>query len=371
MGMGPPPGPHQGVSKMLNELLLNLRHSPITRRVNYLKIPCTVYQINDEGARKFNKIYDYIRSLDNLNTIVRTPSGGISIERRNFKPPMWDLRENKACIELTIILKEGMWRIQFRVAPKDEDNHGLYGSTCFKLFKSKCLEYGINLDDYVIDNGAEVKKEIEKPLIKLEREVYKNKTLFSVHHIDFHSSYPTGLINTHPEFKEPIEWMYKNRKLDNGKWKLVLNASIGYMQSIDCCNARWAQLSRDAIKDNNDRIRKLVDKLKASGRVIISYNTDGIWYLGEIYHDPVEEGPNLGQWENDHINCKFRAKSAGSYEFIDNDNKYTPVVRGFTKLDSVKSRDEWEWGDIYQEDANILIYKFIPNVGITRDGGKL
>ena len=347
--------------------LLKLKHSPITRKVNYMLIPCTAYQINDEGAHQFNKIYRWIKNQENFNQIKRTPSGGISIERRNFKPPMWDVRVNKAVIELTIILKEGCWRIQFRTTHKETDtNQNLYGSTCFKLFKSKCLEFGIDLDKYIISNGEEVKKEIESPIIKLEKSIYKDKTFSNVHHLDFHSSYPTGLINTHPEFKDAIEWMYQHRKEDNSKWKLVLNATIGYMQSVKCCNAKWAHLSRDAINDNNYRIRQLAFKLQNTGRVVLSYNTDGIWYMGDVYHD-ADEGKELGTWENDHTNCTFRAKSAGSYEFIE-DGCYHPVVRGQTTLDTMKKREDWTWGDIYQETANVLIYKWNKELGITRDG---
>lgn len=361
--MASPQVPAQGVT-MLKELL-KLKHSPITTRVNYIKIPCTAYQMNDEGARNFNKVYNWIKEQQ-FNKIIRTPSGGISIERRNFKPPMWDVRATKSLIEITIVIKEGCWRIQFRTIPKSTDSgNTLYGSTSFKLFSQKCLEYGIDLNDYIIDNGAEVKEQIESPIIKLERPIYAHKTYDNVHHLDFHSSYPTGLINTHPEFKEPITWMYEHRKEDNNKYKLVLNATIGYMQSLDCCDAKWAHLSRDAIKDNNDRIRYMADKLRQSGRVIIAYNTDGIWYKGDVYHDE-NEGKNLGQWENDHINCIFRAKSAGSYEYLEN-GIYHPVVRGQTKMDTIKKRDDWQWGDIYQENAAPLIYKWTAE-GIMRDG---
>lgn len=349
---------------MIKELL-KLKHSDITRKVNYVKIPCTAYQMNDEGAHKFNELYKWIKSL-NFKQIVRTPSGGISIERKNFKPPMWDVRTTKSLIELTIIIKEGCWRIQFRTIPKKTDEGtSLYGSACFKLFREKCKEFGIDLDEYKIYNGKEVKEEIERPLISLERPTYRDKIFNNVHHMDFHSSYPTGLINTHPEFKAPIKWMYEHRKEDNNKYKLVLNATIGYMQSLDCCDAMWAHLSRDAINDNNKRIREMAHKLRISGKVVISYNTDGIWYLGDVYHDS-EEGKNLGQWENDHINCTFRAKSAGSYEFIEN-GKYYPVVRGQTRLDMIKSRDQWVWGDIYQDIAIPLTYKWTED-GIVRDG---
>ena len=110
--------------------------------------------------------------------------------------------------------------------------------------------------------------------------------------------------------------------------KAILNFSIGWMQSYKPSNKRyaeWAHLSRDAIADNNKRIIDLSIRLQASGRKILGYNTDGIWYQGQIYHG-AGEGNNLGDWSNDHTNCLFRSKSDGSYEFIE-DNTYNAVVR--------------------------------------------
>jgi hypothetical protein len=108
-------------------------------------------------------------------------------------------------------------------------------------------------------------------------------------------------------------------------------------------------------------MRELAEKMKKSGRRILAYNTDGIWYVGDVYHDE-GEGKGLGQWENDHINCKIRFKSAGSYEYIEN-GKYTPVQRGLTKLDSIKPRDEWQWGDIFSDEGKEITYTFVNEIG--------
>ena len=86
-----------------------------------------------------------------------------------------------------------------------------------------------------------------------------------------------------------------------------------------------------------------------NGRHLILTNVDGIWYTGDIYHGD-GEGDKLGQWSNDHMNCTCRAKSAGAYEYIEN-GEYHAVVRGSTNLDKIKPRDQWVWGDIYNEDA--------------------
>ena len=148
-------------------------------------------------------------------------------------------------------------------------------------------------------------------------------------------------------------------------YKHILNFSIGFMQSINGCGARWAHLAKDAIKDNNDRVRSLAATVEKSGRTVLLFNTDGFWYEGPVFHGK-GEGDGLGQWHNDHMNCKFRMSGAGSYEFIE-DGKYNPVVRGIpndTKLD-------WHWGDIYTKKAVPNIFTFDEEMGVKLNGEKI
>lgn len=97
--------------------------------------------------------------------------------------------------------------------------------------------------------------------------------------------------------------------------------------------------------------------------MVLLYNTDGIWYCGDVYHGE-GEGKRLGEWENDHINCMFRAKSAGSYEFVE-DGKYYPVVRGRTNLDLITPRENWKWGDIFKKEAKVIEFYWLAGEGIT------
>lgn len=352
------------------ERLLAEKGSFITERVNKLKIPVYALDNTAIGAHEFNEYYQDILKRKGWNDICRTASGGVSISKKNFKPPMWDVRYTKACIEITVIGTK-MIRIQFRQTTSVDLSEGeqvIYGRQAFAAFKRELAKDGIALDDYVISNGAEVKKEIPQYLIKMERETMRDVTMDGCHHLDFHNSFPAGLVNTHPEFGKTIERLYKQRK-EKPINKAILNYSIGFMQSIDNTGARWAHLSKDAITDNNNRIMQMARLLKSSGRQVISYNTDGIWYRGEIYHGE-GEGKNLGEWENDHINCRFRAKSAGAYEFIE-DGKYYPVIRGRTNLDLIKPREEWEWGDIYKKMACPLTFFWIEGKGIVDENSEL
>ena len=312
----------------------------------------------------FNEIYTFLRKTD-MNTIIRTEKGSIKKGPRVLtnNSYAWDIRESSIGIMLTILLGGETYVIKFGTF-KGDKRPEIYPSQAFAAFDNKCLDYGINLEDYKIDNGNEVKQTIEKPMIEmLEYHDDKHPGLTNVHHIDFHNSYPAGLANTHPEFRPIIEEFYALRKVDS-MYKAVLNYTIGWMQSYKPEKGRyaeWAHLSRDAIADNNARIDHLATILQFTGRKIIGYNTDGIWYQGEIYHGP-GEGKKLGDWENDHTNCLFRAKSNGAYEYIEN-GTYTAVVRGQSSVDSEKpDRSQWIWGDIYK--AGIIGWKFNDEKGI-------
>lgn len=343
---------------MIEYLKGKYKFCPVKAKVNWKYIPTSVLGMDDEAMEEFNRIYQWIRTKK-IERLERTPSGGISIDRKKFRGCGWDVSVGSYYVELVIIY-EGMWRLQFRTTNLKSDGKGLYGTQAFWKFKDLCKKHGIDLKDYEIDNGKEVKETIEKYMIDVSSPVLIDRELENCHHIDFHNSFPAGLVNTHEEFRPVVEELYEGRK-EHKEYKDVLNLTIGYFQSLKGCKARWAHLSRDAIKDNNDRVRRLADMLKAAGRRILLYNTDGIWYQGTIFHDE-GEGSRLGEWENDHVNCKLRIKSKGSYEFME-DGKYYPVVRGSTRLDRTKPRDEWTWGDIYKC-GDPLMYGFDEDIGI-------
>lgn len=356
----------------LLSLLLEKRHSDLLRDCNYKLIPCSVIGMTEEGMAEFNEIYFTLRAVVK-NKITRTPSGGVSIARRNFRPPMWDVRNTKSCIELTIILAEGCWRIQFRVYEKKE-KWQTWGKTAFNEFIKVCDELGINMEDFAIDNGAEVKETIESPMIELfatPKRIYHN-----AHHLDLNSSHIAGMVKCYPEIAPAFEEIYARRQAEKQKkkedpnyksndiYKDILTHTWGYLQSVSQCQAKWAHISRDGIRETNAKLRELSEKLVASGRTILAYNTDGIWYSGEVYHDE-NEGNRIGQWKNDYTNCiRWRAKSKGAYEFITEEGNYKPVIRGLTQLDKIKERKDWVWGDIFADGSEIVVFYWNEDDGV-------
>lgn len=309
------------------------------------------YGLNIESAELYNEILDYLKKAD-LNIIKRTKSGAIAKGPKNtlHNSYAYDVIRTARGVRLTVILGTDTYVLSVGKGKVDKVGE-IYPTQAFEAFEEKCEEFGIDLDSYKITNGAEVKETIESPMIHMNFiQTEDDEPLTNVHHIDFHNSYPAGLANTHPEFRPVIEYFYNERKV-NPVNKAVLNYTIGKMQSLKWQDtAAWAHLAKDAIEDNNFRVLMLSMTLELTGRKVIGHNTDGIWYQGPIYHGD-GEGKGLGQWENDHINCTFRAKSHGAYEFIENGTYYA-VVRGTTPLDSIKpDRSTWEWGDIYKGDA--------------------
>lgn len=297
----------------------------------------------------FEDIIKYFNDM-NYDKLERTNSGGISIID-DYKP-RFDVSCYKWGFELTFIYidyhSNSLYRGRIQLGhPKDKIDYS--GRKALNRFKKDCEKAGIDLDKYAVENGKEVKETIEKPMIDVD-ENYLDKTLTNCHHIDFHSSHPAGMIKYYPELAPIINHYYKMRK-KNSIYKYQLNMLWGAMQSPHLCSAKWAEISKAGIHDTNARLKDITEKLIKSGRKVIAHNTDGVWYQGNIYHDE-NEGKNIGQYENDHTNCTLRYKTKGAYEFIE-DNKYYPVIRGLTKLDKIKDRTEWQWGDIYQEEAEI------------------
>ena len=126
---------------------------------------------------------------------------------------------------------------------------------------------------------------------------------------------------TQPVMKDGTEEgkmrIFKQRK-DNPELKIALDAGIGFFQSqycriMDCGPYSLARLAQKALNRNKEKMVELTERMKNRGYQILAHNTDGIWYTGGVYHGR-GEGPNVGEWENDHINCKYRAKSKGIYD---------------------------------------------------------
>ena len=325
--------------------MIELKRSPVTTKPNYILIPVT----RTDKPEEFNEVLFEYRDRG-YHDIVWTRSGGISI--KNFRGPYFSLKLNTWGAEIIVIDYEGCFRLQFRNKVLDDPNvdeveKKITGTQALNKFYYELKDIGIDLNKYAINNGEEVKKDIEKPLIKLERQSFKEHTFTNVHHIDINSSYPSGVKEYHPEFAPVIDKWYKLKKDGNKEYKAYLNLMIGTMQS-KYQNYRYADIAKYAIFRNNQKIRDMAKWLKDNGRVVLLYNTDGIWFMGDPYPYSSKQ---LGKFKQDHTNCTFRAKSDGAYEFIE-DGKYYPVIRGRTKLDSIKPREEWEWGDIFNEDAS-------------------
>ena len=319
---------------------------------NYLHFPRVVWKFTDENVAAFNAQANYFKKAGTPK-IRRTPSGGISIESLG---DAYDVRPiGNSAIELTVT---SWWATYRLVLINNVDEFGnateMTGRKAYVTMRRECRKDGIDLESYAVPNGKEIKKtEIEPPMIMATEHLQFGKTYENVSHLDFHSSYPGGLANNHPEMRKTIERIYAKRKSSDkdGELKLALDASIGFFQSQYCKINKHgyalSNLARDAVNDNNARIREVTGELLAAGRTPLLYNTDGIWYVGGPLESGAKHGPGVGNWENDHTALKFRAKSRGAYEYIDAEG-YHPVVRGKTKLEETKSRDKWEWGDIFQ-----------------------
>ena len=326
---------------VIKSLLESFLSSVGTRHPNLLEIPNNKLQMTSDNAKLFNTLVKYCEE-NNYHTIKWTKSGGIAQGKKVFMLPSYGIKMVGKTTVVLVICTSKFYRFTFGIARKEQKDISGYAS--FKAFKQTCEKYDINIDDYAIDNGEEYKENFPIPYRKLYNERFADIVLENVHHIDLNSSFMSGLASSYPEFKPVVEELYSKRK-ENEIYKAILTHTYGYLQS-ELVNYKYILLSKAMVDYNNAYLDSLTNKLKESGRIILAYNADGIWYKGDIYHDE-NEGKNIGQYKNDHTNCTIRFRSPNAYEFIEND-KYHAVISGLTRLDKIKPREEWTWGDIYK-----------------------
>lgn len=333
-----------------------------------LKIPKTKLKFNDEGTSTFNSIYKWCQKNIEQYGIERTDKGYISRKANANKFPAYDIQMRRTLtgrvisIELTVITDKSY---RFVVSGTFHNSDDVTGSEAFLNFKRACKRHGVNLEDFAIPNGKEVKADIPEPMISYDESI-KDQTIEHAHHLDLNSSYMAGIARYTPQLYPVIKEIYDARKFDK-KCKDILTHSYGFMQSPYCHfnghGYSLANLSLQAHQYNNNALNWLTGELKKNGNKILAYNTDGIWYTGELLHNSLE-GKDLGQYKNDEIDCTIRFKSKGCYEFKRPDGSYKPVVRGLTRRDFLIDRDSWEWGDIYQEDCKVIAYSWKEEEGI-------
>lgn len=332
------------------EFKAKYQHIKPCMKPNKLDFPLNVIATTEDGMNEFNDILDFIHSLRDCGELdgrvmPLTKSGGIKKTPYADHHQTYAIIASKSMIEILLCYKD-YYRFQFRREFR-KDMGEMSGFRSFYLFKKKLKEFGVDLESdselkVSKEKGQQFKSLIPSPIIKYD-ETIKDQTLTNVHHLDIHSAHMAGMCEVFPRLKPTIEYFYNKRK-ENKRYKAVLTHIWGFCQS-KYVQYQYAHLSWAGLRRTNDKIEWLTNLLIQSGRKPVLWNTDGIWYQGEVFHG-FDEGKNLGQWSNDHINCTFRAKSKGTYEFIE-DGQYNVVARGPRELDKIKPRDEWSWGDIY------------------------
>lgn len=322
------------------------------------------WPVTVENLRKAEEIYHLLKEND-FDQIERTKAGAYKQGRMMTNMMSYDFWVGHFVrLECIIKIDSFYYISRLAVGKADSKKAPIEGREAFGIIKEELAADFVDLESYALESkeaGLAVKEEIESPMISSL--VPNFETFEHVYHIDFHSAYPGAMLETYPEFTATFTRIYNNRKSGDAQdklLKLALDASIGFMQS-KYCGYKYAHLSKAAINTNNKKMLKLSDLIEDQGGTIIAYNTDGIWYQRE--EGPVHgegEGKTLGMWENDHFDCSWRCRGC-NYEYLEVDQEtgaliYKPVVRGFTRLDKIKPREEWEWGDWLNE--KVFCYKW-------------
>ena len=343
------------------------KHKEYQLKPNKNKLPINNFSFDQ--LKEFNDIYQYARA--NFMKVKPTRSRGICNKISERLHERYFMSVGNQRFELVIICLEGCYRFILQ-NPKQKGNEVSGRKAAAQIYKW-ADEFGIDFSVFASNSGIEEKKQIESPHIKVMRDIYLNKSYMHVYHMDFKSSYASRICEAYPQLRPMYEVIYKMRKEDNDFYKHVLTNSIGCWQSEYCLDYetrrksnpyQFAKLSRIAINGTRAKIEDKLYSLKLRGFVPLLTNTDGIWYYSNHgpYHDK-DEGTELGQWENDHLDCKFLMTGPGSYQYVENGKCHT-VLRGLCDLDATEpDREKWNFGDILKI-GSMLTYKFDEERGV-------
>lgn len=335
-----------------------IKYAKLNITPNKMLIPTTKVDLEEYNfyCRYYNSLYEQ----GEINQgFILTHSRGISIDKKSLLHNLncYEVFKSNAMHEICVITAEGMARIQYWHGTTNKlkpENSKISGTNAFNIFRDELRKDGIRIEDYYLDpkEGRAIKETIPSPLIKVSSKLVYNKIFDNAHHIDINQAYPYAMTLLYPEWTPTILRLYEKRHT-NKKWKAVLNYSYGYFQAKHF-GCKLANVSKFCIEETISRLNAITEVITKGGGTVLAYNTDGIWYTGDILPLPVDQQTKLGGLKHDHVNCRIRFKSDGAYEYIE-DGKVYPVVRGSTNFDTWKSRDQWEWGDIYKATINMLV----------------
>lgn len=354
----------------------------------YSPWPTLTLTPTDEGVDKWNEIVMTLRENRfendlpmadaNKSWIDFTPANALKHDAYNAT----SIKDANGGTHRFILLAKSRYG-NFRVimtSSVDKDGKSptkMTGYEAFTRLREEFIEDGIDIMSYETDDGWAMKARIPSTILDVVpfaisdehglNEYGEENSFENVHHIDFHSAYPGCLAQMHPEMRKTLERLYEGRH-EHPENKQILTNAIGFMQCAACVGTKGqtfalSNLARDAIATLNESIEDLSKRLDESGRVILAHNIDGIWYMGDVYHGD-GEGDGLGQWHNDHINCKIRFRGPKSYEYIDGDGIYHVSASGKRGYERVVPREKWKWGDLFREEAQQIVNYALADDGL-------
>lgn len=343
----------------LSDIYANYKTAPVSVNVNQYLLPKILLPM--ESFYEFNELLEELVAMEAAGEITRgitrTRSGGISVAPHCnlYRGSCYDVVAANSFVSLTVLYIDGMFQlILSNKKEHEEEDRGIGGARAFFIFKQICKNHGVDLEEFAIDNGFEVKRTIPAPKICVAHSSFLNLTLENCFHVDLNTAYMAGIAKAFPALEAPIREIYDKKNNVDRKYKAILNYTYGYMQS-KYVGYRFSHMSKEAHLYTHRMLDYVSNLIEENGCVIIGYNTDGVWAQG----DPsfIKDSRELGEFRVDHKNCRLRFKSSGAYEYIE-DGEYHPVIRGKTKLDKALPRSSWKWGDIYKRECSCVKYVF-------------
>lgn len=311
--------------------------------MSFLKLNTNIKPIYAKSLEEFNK---YVRKYKTKNQIILTKSNNISQENLRHLPcsRTWKRANHMEFQYIGAVTQiRVIYAIHYDEKSEYENDISYKAITYFKGLLN-VIPTDDKEEDIELFNCPENKQSVYYNYID---ERYTNMTISNCYSLDRNNSFPASMMEVYPQTKPWVEKYYKERcekkalykegKLSKQEWeqfRIYGSIFVGWLNNPRFYRSKaWKKI----ISNSNEKVHKLRKAIEANGNKVLLVNTDAVKFIGNF---PYKENEDLGGFKYEWKDTKMYIKGIKSYAYLD-DNKWKFKQAGKTKLDRLKSRDEW------------------------------
>lgn len=307
-----------------------------------MKIDTNIQPIYAKNIEEFNK---FVKRYSAKNKIILSKNKNISqATLRNLPASLTWLRGTH--FEFQLVSAKKRLRVVYAVH-YDSTKNGVSPKISYNALNYFKGIYDVIPDDSDLPEITPVKcpENPESLYYNYCNERFSEMTIEGCSSLDRNSSFLASMLKVFPQTKPFVEKYYKEKlfkKQTNAKdydeFKMFDKIIVGWLRNPKIGKTKAWQM---IINDSNLTIHNLRKRIEKAGCTVVLVNTDAVKFKGDFDYS---ESTKIGDFKYEFKNCKMFIKGPKSYG-VEIDGKWKFKNAGRSKLDLIKSRENWTLND--------------------------